>query len=188
MHHRVKARDEVDSLMKLNIDFMFLGSRDIAGETIPVIVVREERTRMTLSSAVPRKTTGRKEGACIFVARRVLARRRDCQILGRRKAIVGGGRWVCENSGVGSSASNGVVERSIQSVQQQVRVLKLALEQKWKMKIPHKHSVVSWIIENSAFRLNRFEVDHDGKTAYERLKGKKAKVLGIGFGETVAGG
>ena len=32
MHHRVKARDEVDSLMKLNIDFMFLGSRDIAGE------------------------------------------------------------------------------------------------------------------------------------------------------------
>ena len=47
MPHRVKARDEVDSLLKLNIDFMFLGSRDIAGETIPVLVVREEKTRMT---------------------------------------------------------------------------------------------------------------------------------------------
>ena len=43
-----------------------------------------------------------------------------------------------------------------------------------------------WIIEYSAFSLNRFEVGHDGKTAYERLKGKEAKVLGIGFGEMVS--
>ena len=39
----------------------------------------------------------------------------------RRRALVGGGRWICENPLVGSSASNGVVER------QQVRVSKLAL-------------------------------------------------------------
>ena len=54
---------------------------------------------------------------------------------------MGGGRWICENSPVGSSASNGVAERAIQSVQQQVRVLKLALEDKWNMKIPHTHPV-----------------------------------------------
>ena len=71
------------------------------------------------------------------------------------------------------------MERTIQSVQHQVRVLKLTLEDRWKMKIPHKHSVVPWIIKYSASLLNRFEVGHDGKTAYERLKGKKAKVLGI---------
>ena len=34
-----------------------------------------------------------------------------------------------------------LVTVAIQSVQQQVRVLKLALEDKWKMKIPHTHSV-----------------------------------------------
>ena len=55
--------------------------------------------------------------------------------VGRRRAAVGGGRWICENSQVGSSASNGVAERAIQSVQQQVRVLKLAVEDKWNMKI-----------------------------------------------------
>ena len=74
---------------------------------------------------------------------------------------------------------NAFVERTIQSVQHQVRVLKLTLEDKWKTKIPHKHSVVAWIIKYSAFLLNRFEVGHDSKTANERLKGKKAKVPGI---------
>ena len=64
---------------------------------------------------------------------------------------------------VGSSASNGVVERAIQSLQQQIWVSKLALEDKWKMKIPLKHSDVPWFIEYSAFLMNRFELHHDGK-------------------------
>ena len=105
---------------------------------------------------------------------------------GKQSLVVADGS--ARNSGVGSSASNGVVERSIQSMQQQVRVLILALEEKGKMKIPHNIRLCLGSSENSAFRLNRFEVDHDGKTAYERLNGKKAKVLGIGFGEMVAGG
>lgn len=53
----------------------------------------------------------------------------------------------------GSSASNSVAERAIQSVQQQVRVLKLALEGKWKMKIHHicggsDHGVLSLLAES----------------------------------------
>ena len=134
--------DDGDRLMKLNVDFMFLGPR--------------VQCLMTLSSAFPSKTTGE------FMARRVLAFLSEIGCLygdvivksdqepalislvedvGRRRAAVGGGRWICENSPVGSSASNGVAERAIQSVQQQVRVLKLALEDKWNMKIPHTHLV-----------------------------------------------
>ena len=41
------------------------------------------------------------------------------------------------------------------------------------------------ITEHAAVLLNRFEVGHDGKTAYERNKGKKAKVLGMEFGEAI---
>ena len=33
--------------------------------------------------------------------------------------------------------------------------------------------------------MNRFEVGQDGKTSYERLKGKKAKACGIGFAEGI---
>ena len=67
MPHRVRIGNDGDRLMKLNVDFMFLGLRGTAGETIPVLVIREEKTRVTLSSAVPSETTGE------FVARRVLA-------------------------------------------------------------------------------------------------------------------
>ena len=35
------------------------------------------------------------------------------------------------------------------------------------------------------YLLNRYEVGHDGKTAYERCKGTAAKVLGIEFGDAV---
>ena len=41
------------------------------------------------------------------------------------------------------------------------------------------------MVEYASYLLNRCEVSHDGKTAYERLKGKSAKVLGVEFGETV---
>ena len=42
-----------------------------------------------------------------------------------------------------------------------------------------------WIVEYASYLLNWMEVGHDGKTAYERNKGKKAKVLGVEFGEAV---
>ena len=50
-----------------------------------------------------------------------------------------------------------------------------------------RHPAIPWITEHAAVLLNRFEVGHDGKTAYERNKGKKAKVLVLGmeFGEAI---
>ena len=48
---------------------------------------------------------------------------------------------------MGSQASNGVVERGIQSVEGQVRVMKSALEGQWGLKIEAKHAVIPWIME-----------------------------------------
>ncbi len=41
------------------------------------------------------------------------------------------------------------------------------------------------MVEYAAFLLNRFEVGHDGKTTYERLKGTRMARQGIEFGEAV---
>jgi hypothetical protein len=90
-----------------------------------------------------------------------------------------------ENSPVGSSASNGVVERAIRSVQQQTRVMKDGVEHKAKVIIGARHPLMPWIVEYAGHLLNRFEVSQDGKTAYERLKGKSARTLGIELGESV---
>ena len=165
-----------------------------------ILVVREMRSKMTLSTAVPSKSTG------TFVARRVVALLREigcvqCDIVvksdqepaiaaivsevGRVRAASGGGRYIVEATPVGSSGSNGVVERAIRSVEQQVRVMKDALEHRTGLQLAPRHPLMTWLVEYASHLLNRFEVSHDGQTSYERCKGKRAKTLGIEFGESV---
>ena len=197
-HFRAKKDDH--QIKEFHMDFMFLGPKEVAGQTLACMVVREAETRMTMAAAVPYKTTG------TYISERIVAFLHETGCLhgdiivrsdqepavmsiieevGKIRAQRGGGRFVVENSPVGSSQSNGVAEKAIQSVQGQVRVLKLAFEKRWGIQIPHRHSVIPWVVEYAAFLLNRYEVGHDGKTAYERLKGKRAKTLGIEFGEGV---
>ena len=90
-----------------------------------------------------------------------------------------------EQSPVGSSGSNGVVERGIQAVERMSRVLKLCLEDKWSAKIPDDHAIITWMVGHAGYLLSRFSVGVDGKTPYERLKGKKAKMGGVEFGEGI---
>jgi hypothetical protein len=188
---------EGPEMPEFHMVFAFFGDEGDPGKTVPVLVVRERQTRMTMAAAVPSKSIG------TYIARRVVAFMQEvgCEQLdivvksdqeaaiveevGRVRAASSRGRYVVESSPVGSSASNGIVERAIQSVEQQVRVLKSSLEEKWKVHVPARHSVVPWMVEYSALLLNRFEVGRDGKTAYERCKGKQAKTAGLEFGEAV---
>ena len=195
-----KKSSEAPTMPEIHMDFAFLGEEGDPGNTLPVLVVKERSTRMGMSAATPRKTTG------TYIARRVMAFLKEvgCEVgdvtaksdqepaiksivedVGKLRAAAGGWRYVVENSPVGSSASNGVVERHVQTIQQQSRVLKSALESRWGVKIPTLHAVVPWLVEYAGLLVNRFEVGRDGKTRFERCKGKKAKTLGIEFGEAV---
>jgi hypothetical protein len=196
--HR-KTTDKPE-MPEFHVDFGFFGDEGSPGKTVPVLVVRERLTKMMMAAAVPSKSTG------TYIARRVAAFIEEVgcgqlditvksdqeaaivsivEEVGRVRSATSQGRYVIEHSPVGSSSSNGIVERGIQSVEQQVRVLKSSLEDRWKIHIPARHSVVAWLAEYSAFLLNRFEVGRDGKTAYERCKGKQARTAGLEFGEAV---
>ena len=50
-------------------------------------------------------------------------------------------------------------------------------------KVSAERRIVKFMAEYGAYLLNRLEIGKDGKTAYEKLKGKKRRVLGIEFGE-----
>ena len=63
--------------------------------------------------------------------------------------------------------------------------MKLALEGRIGKEIDAEACVVTFMAEYASFLLNRLLVGKDGKTAYERNKGKKATVLGLEFGEKV---
>ena len=95
------------------------------------------------------------------------------------------GRTIVEESPVQSSGSNGVVERAAQSIEGQIRIVLMALEEKIGRQLDPEEAVVTFIPEYSAYVLNRLEVGKDGKTAYERTRGKKATVVGLEFGEKV---
>jgi len=131
------------NLPEVHFDFCFPKHEDEEGMT--VFCGRERDTRMTLASTVPSKSTGE------FAAKRVVAFLREigCEqgdiivksdqepamlsLLTRVsevRASRGGGRCIMENSPVGSSGSNGIIERAIQAVEEQARVMRCALEKK----------------------------------------------------------
>ena len=91
---------------------------------------------------------------------------------------------IVENSPVGSSKSNGIVERSIQSLQGMIRTIRSDIEGRCGVKIDATHSIWPWTVEHAGFMMTRFEVGRDG-TAYERLKGKSAKVQGMACAEGI---
>jgi hypothetical protein len=45
-------------LHELHFDYAFMGEEDEPGKTVTLLVVRERKSRMTLSTAVPTKSTG----------------------------------------------------------------------------------------------------------------------------------
>ena len=105
--------------------------------------------------------------------------------VGRVRSLKGGGRFIVENSLVGSHASNGFVERVTQSVAAQVRVMLDVLETKWNFEIPCSYPIIGFVVEHAGFLLNRYEVGMDGRIAFLLCKRKRARTAGIEFGESV---
>ena len=89
------------------------------------------------------------------------------------------------NSTVGESPSNGVVERAVRSVKDQIRNFKLALQARIRRRVPQKHAAMTWLVEHAGDCITKHQVSSDGKTAYQRLMGTPCSEEALEFGETV---
>ena len=96
-----------------------------------------------------------------------------------------GSKTIVEESPVGSKGSNGVAERAVKEIEGQLRVMKLALEDRIGKEIDAEACVLTFAAEYASYLINRLLLGKDGKTAGERSKGKSATVLGLEFGEKV---
>ena len=178
---------------------MQMGKENQPRQTLTILVVKERRTKMLMATVAPSKSTGRLDAERVNAFIKELgiehldvvaksdqepAIKKVVEAVGRHRGE-GAGRWITEFSPVGKSASSGVVERGIQSVQGRVRVLLDALEVRWKRTIATDECILTWIVEWAARSLNRLEIGKDGRTAYERCKGKRARHPGIEIGEAV---
>ena len=90
-----------------------------------------------------------------------------------------------EHSPVAEHQSNGVAERAVKTVQGQVRTLKLALEARISEKVAETSDVVPWMIRHAAMLLNIGQRGDDGRTAWERVKGRRFNREVPEFGERV---
>jgi hypothetical protein len=203
-HH--KSKGEGGDLPEFSMDFAFPNEEtrekgaEREKEGLVVLVVRMRETKMVMASVVPGKSTGQ------FMAKRVMAFFRECghefseiivksdqepammaivTEIAKERAKKGAKGTIPENSPRYSSGSNGVVERAIGSAVAQMRVMRSALEDRLEILLGSKHAAWAWMAEYGGYLLNRQEVGHDGKTSYERNKGKKGKVSGIEFFEGV---
>ena len=194
-----KESKEEPAIPEIHVDFMFMGE-EAGGGTLAFLVVKERKSGALMASVVPSKSTGE------FIARRVVAFMKevgcahgDINIksdneealvmlvnnVARQRAARGGGRSNIENSPRYSSKSNGVIERGVRSVQGHIRTLRSAVEARLGIVLDPKHAIYSWIAEYSAYLINRGQVGKDGKTPYERCKGKRGRIPDVEFFEAV---
>ena len=73
----------------------------------------------------------------------------------------------------GESQSNGLAERAVGVFEDKFKTLKHALELKIKKRLPSAHPVTAWLVEHTAWVLNKFHLDKEGRTAYGRLHGRE---------------
>ena len=65
------------------------------------------------------------------------------------------------------------------------RVLKDAFETRVGAQIQSNRNILAWLVEFAGTVANRCEVGRDGKTPFERLRGKQSRLIGLEFGEKV---
>ena len=80
-----------------------------------------------------------------------------------------------EESPVGEHQSNGEIENAINRISGQLRVSKDALESRsrCKCKIERDNPILAWLICHTVASIISFQVGTGGKTAHERLIGRK---------------
>ncbi len=83
------------------------------------------------------------------------------------------------------SKSSGGIENAVKLVQGLLRTLKLCLQSRIAKRVPLMHPVVAWLVRHVAWSLTVRSRGDDGRTAYERLRGKPFSKRMVGFGETV---
>ena len=192
-HHKKREYQHNKEIPEIVFDYGFMGAE--GEETIAIQVAKDRRTRMIFAHVVPKKGITHEHGAAEMT--------KDIAKLGYNEVILKcdgepalknvqdevkkqrAQKTILENSPVGDSQANGAAERAVQAVAEQVRVLRRGLEQRLGVRLSGKHPVTAWLVEHAADLLSKYQIGDDGKTGYERWKGKRFQQEEVEFGEKI---
>lgn len=86
---------------------------------------------------------------------------------------------------MGESKANGRVEEAGKTIREYTRTYKDQIEYNTGHKLETDDDILQWMVRWTVLVYTRFRIGRDGRTAYERLKGRKCKALVVLFGEKV---
>ena len=80
------------------------------------------------------------------------------------------------------SQANGQAESGCKSVRGQLKTIRNCLQRRLGQRIPARHPLMAWMVPHAAFLISYRVQGHDGKTAYNRNRGRPygGRLLGIG--------
>ena len=191
---RANEKEEGDETPEMHLDYWFMREEGKEG-SITIINHVEKMTKMHGAHVVKSKGTENDtaekiikdieklgvNGKIILRADQENAIQAVTQMIQRKRK----GETLLEASKKYDSQSNGMAERGVQTIECQVRTMLIALEGRLEGKVSVFHPVVTWLVEHAADTINKFAVAPDGRTAYERVKGKRYKGEMIEFGRKV---
>ena len=94
------------------------------------------------------------------------------------------GETVPEESPVGEHQAN-LAENAVKRVREQTRTILGSIEEKCGARIDRKSPAMQWLVRWAATLVSRYQMGEDGKTPYERIRGRKCKGPIAMFGERV---
>ena len=96
-----------------------------------------------------------------------------------------GGRVTPEQPPKGEHQAKGLAEVTGRHVRDQVRVMKLHLEERLGRKVLEDEPVMAWMIRWAAMARSRYKKGQGGLTPYQRQKGRRCELEVVPFGEVV---
>ena len=89
------------------------------------------------------------------------------------------------NTPKGSSASAGGIERASCEVEKQIRTLRSLFEENYGESLGLDHKMLPFLVRHCAWQITHYQVKSDGKTTYERLRGRPYQGQVAEFAEVV---
>ena len=168
------------------MDFCFPSSEDNPEESLTVFVMKQRQRKFLAAQAVPHKGAGKEvnfAATCLtdFINELghgnadIIIKSDNEPVLNTIRQQVAAARNAAtrgEHSPVGSSQSNGSIENAVKKLEGQIRSIRLSIESRYNCKLPINHFMTYWIANHAAFCINRFEIGSDGKTPFQRIRGK----------------
>ena len=206
MPHRRRNSDQnqEETIPRISMDYFYMSRQDEEAKENHMLVILNKQTIERYARATGRKGVGT-EGLMDWLVKDIceelktwghaggpgghiiLKSDNERAMAALRHAIAKfhGGVVVQESPAKGESQSNGAVEGAGRIVREFVRVFKIQIEEKAKIEIESTDAILQWIIRWAAMVCSRYLVGTDGKTGWERRRGRPCNMHAIPFGEKV---